>query len=159
MIACEMNATEKAAFYQPQSTPGQLPSRVTWLHVVTAHDLNDLRDKLRQGQVPPDLEAKLQRLAGGNLTHRVIEHNCRAIIALLQAVQEGSFKESSSDECERLLRVLAYVRKDEDAIADYREDGFTDDQQELRTVVNELSALISNFKSWRLRHQVPGLWR
>jgi hypothetical protein len=128
------------------------------LHLVTAHDLKSLRDELTRGNVPPDLEAKLSKLAAGNLGHRFIERNCRTIIALLQAAQQGSFKQASLGACERLLRLLAYVRKDDDAIPDYRPDGFTDDQQEVRALATELSPLLQTFKKWRLLHQVPGMW-
>ena len=109
--------------------------------------------------VPPDLEAKLIRLAKGDLISRAIEKNCRTIIALIQASQEGSFREANREERERLLRVLAYVRKDDDAICDYRPDGFVDDQQELRAVTTELQRLLQEFKAWRLCHQVPGMWQ
>jgi hypothetical protein len=57
-----------------------------------------------------------------------------------------------------LLRVLAYVRKDDDAIPDNRPDGFVDDQQEIRAMLNEMGGLLQSFKMWRLRHQVPEMW-
>src|SRR5262249_10942530 len=100
----------------------------THLHWVTAHELQNLRDKLTMGRVPLDLAAKLNQLSEGDLSHRFIEQNCRTIIALLQAVQEGTFTKANQTEHDRLLRVLAYVRKDDDAIPDYRPDGFLDDQ-------------------------------
>ena len=140
----------------PRTRPPAL--RPTYLHLVTVHDLESLRDELTRGSVPRDLEAKLTKLAKGNLGHRFIEQNCRTMLALLPAAQEGAFNEASQAECERLLRVLAYVRKDDDAIPDYRPDGFLDDQQEMRTVTTELSPLLQTFKAWRLRHQVPGMW-
>ena len=136
----------------------QLALRASHLYLVTVHDLQDLRHALIRGQVPPDLEVKLIKLALGDLGRRFIEQNCRTIIALLQAAHEGSFKEARQEDCERLLRVLAYVRKDEDAIADYRVDGFTDDQQELRAAITQLAPMLRNFKAWRLRHQVPQIW-
>ena len=132
-----------------------LPS---YLHLVNAHDLRVLRDALAKGQVPPDLGAKLGTLAEGDLGYRFIEQKCRTIIALVLASEEGSFKEASQRECERLLRVLAYVRKDDDAIPDYRPDGFVDDQQVVRAVTTELDPLLQAFKAWRLRYQVPGMW-
>ena len=128
------------------------------LRLVTAHEIHELSDALAKGHVPRDLETKLMKLALGDLGRRYIERNCRMIIALLQAAQQGSFG-ASREECERLLRVLAYVRKDDDAIADYRPDGFADDQQEIRVVATELDPVFQSFKSWRLRHQVPGMWR
>ena len=64
---------------------------------------------------------------------------------------------TSPAERERLLRVLAYVRKDEDAIPDYTPEGFKDDQREMRAARVELSGMIQAFKAWPLRHQVPGI--
>jgi len=74
------------------------------------------------------------------------------------ATEDGSFREGSPAERERLLRVLAYVRKDDDAIPDYRPEGLTDDQREMRAATVELDGLIQAFKAWRLRHQVPLMW-
>jgi hypothetical protein len=136
-----------------------LPARgASNLHLVTAFELQDLRHALARGDVPSDLEAKLNSLAMGNLGHRFIEQNCRTLIALIQAVEDGVFKAASPAECEWLLRVLAYVRADDDAIPDYRPDGFADDQQEVRAATHALSPLLQAFKSWRLRHQVPRMW-
>jgi len=159
MRTCELNEVENSAvrhFWPGTGNPSFKPSH---LHLVTAHDLQDLRAALARGHIPPDLEAKLIKLAKGDLVLRSIEKNCRTIIALLQASQEGSFRAASPEERERLLRVLAYVRKDDDAIADYRSDGFVDDQQELRKVTSALNPMLQEFKAWRLRHQVPGMWQ
>ena len=79
--------------------------------------------------------------------------------ALLVATEDGSFREGSPAERERLLRVLAYVRKDDDAIPDYRPEGLTDDQREMRAATVELDGLIQAFNAWRLCHQVPIMWR
>ena len=135
-----------------------LPLRSGALHLVSAHELQGLREALARGALPPDLEAKLARLAEGDLMHRDLARNSRLIAALLLAAQDGSFKEASAADRERLLRLLAYVRKDDDAIADYRIGGFMDDQQEMRVALRELHPLLKSFKAWRLRHQVPGLW-
>lgn len=135
----------------PASGSGHTP-------LVNTHEVEDLREELTRGSVPPDFESKLRRLAQSDLGHRFIEQNCRMIIALVEAAQSGSFKEASQEELERLLRVLAYVRKDDDAIPDYRPDGFTDDQQEVRAVMTDLSHLLQRYKAWRLRHQVPAMW-
>jgi len=51
------------------------------------------------------------------------------------------------------------VRKTDDSIPDYREDGFIDDHQEVRAVTVEFAPLLQAFKAWRLRSQVPGMWR
>jgi len=128
------------------------------LHLVSGPELQSLRQALARGGLPPDFEAKLRRLSEGDLLHRFLARNCRLFVALLAAAQDGCFRELSHADCERLLRVLAYVRKDDDAIPDYRLDGFMDDQQELRAALTELHRGIESFKIWRLRHQVPAMW-
>ena len=126
--------------------------------MVTQPELDTLRAELAKGSVPLDLELKLKKLAAGGLRESYIEQNCRMIIALLNAAREGEFRGVDFAERDHLLRVLAYVRKDDDAIPDYRADGFDDDQQELRAAAIALNPLLQRFKEWRLRHQVPGLW-
>ncbi len=135
-----------------------LAPRPSGLQMVSAHELRSLHEALGRGQLPADLEAKLRGLAKGGLAHQFIEQHCRTIAALLLAVRDGSFNEAGRAECERLLRLLAYVRKDDDAIPDYRPDGFLDNQQEVRAVITDLDALLRSFKAWRLRYQVPQLW-
>jgi hypothetical protein len=154
----DRNVVNNSEFTPSWQRERHVATRPCYLHLVTACDLQDLSEALAKQQLPPDLKIKLSRLAVHELSHRFIEQNCRTIIALLQAVEEGSFKEASPKDCERLLRVLAYVRKDDDAIPDYRPDGFIDDQQEVRTVTTDLDHLLRTFKAWRLRHQVPGMW-
>jgi hypothetical protein len=128
------------------------------LYLVSAHDVRGLEVELTRGNVPADFEAKLKRLAGDSLLHRSVEQNCRLFMALIQAAKEGSFRQASEAEKERLLRVLAYVRKDDDAIPDYKPGGFVDDQREVRAAAIALQSLLETFKSWRLRYQVPGMW-
>ena len=135
----------------PMAQPGLL-------YLVTPHDVQGLRSALAQGRLPADLETKLARLAGGSLSERYVEQNCRLVVALLLAAQENSFTQATPADRERLLRVLAYVRKDDDAIPDYKPGGFFDDQQEVRAAATELKPLLLDFKVWRLRHQVPGMW-
>jgi hypothetical protein len=132
--------------------------RPSFLYLVNEHELEELRDALARGVLPPDFEAKLERLEQGDLMHRFVARNCRLFAALLLADRNGFFKEPSRANCERLLRVLAYVRKDEDAVPDYKPGGFTDDQREVLAAVTDLHRLLKSFKAWRLRHQVPGMW-
>lgn len=80
-------------------------------------------------------------------------------LALLLAVQDGSFPGGNPPELEQLLRVLAYVRKDDDAIPDYQSNGYLDDHLEVRTAARALHELLTRFKLWRLRHEVPKQWR
>jgi hypothetical protein len=136
----------------------QMP-RPGFLYLVTANDAQEMRSALAKGRLPYDFEAKLARLGEGSLLDRHVEQNSRLFFALLLAALESSFTEATPAERERLLRVLAYVRKDDDAIPDYKPGGFIDDQQEVRAAAMELAPLLHAFKSWRLRHQVPGMWR
>ena len=140
-------------------SPAQtLVSRPALLQWITPHELEALRDALVRGRLPPDFLGKLKRLKDGDLTHHFIEQNCRLFAALLAATEDGNFREGSPAECERLLRVLAYVRKDDDAIPDYKPEGLTDDQKEIRAATVALDGLVQGFKVWRLRHQVPIMW-
>ena len=125
---------------------------------ITPHELKALRDALSQGRLPPDFAGKLKRLSKGDLSNHFIEQNCRLFAALLIATEDGSFRAGSPAERERLLHVLAYVRKDDDAMPDYKPGGFTDDQQEMRAATVELGGLLQAFKAWRLRNQVPAMW-
>jgi len=95
-----------------------LAPRPGLLHWVSAHEMEALRESLARGSLPLDLLGKLGRMTGGDLSHRFIEQNCGLFAALLLAAEENSFRDVSGAERERLLRVLAYVRKDDDAIPD-----------------------------------------
>lgn len=133
-------------------------SRLSFLDLVTYGDLQHMRNAIGRGMMPPDFEAKLRKLAGGSLLHVSVEQNCRLFIALLMAAYDGAFVEADESELERLLRVLAYVRRDDDAIPDYKPEGFADDQHEVRAAAMDLRALLQGYKEWRLRHQVPRMW-
>ncbi len=128
-------------------------------YLVTPIDVHEMRSALIKGRLPVDFEAKLARLGEGSLVERYVEHNSRLFFTLLLAGMESSFLEASASDRERLLRVLAYVRKDDDAIPDYLSGGFMDDQQEVRAAAVELAPLLHDYRAWRLRHQVPGMWR
>src|SRR5437899_1590182 len=129
------------------------------LYLVSAQDVQEMEVALAKGGLPVDFEAKLNRLAGESLLHRSVEQNCRLFIALLQATNSGLFRRATEAEKSRLLRVLAYVRKDDDAIPDYKPSGFMDVQREVRAAATEFETLLDDFKSWRLRYQVPTMWR
>ena len=117
-----------------------------------------MRDALGRGHLPADFEAKLNSLEQGDLLHRSVARHCRCFLALWQAAYDGSFTAATPDICERLLRVLAYVRKDDDSIPDYKAGGFVDDQHEVRKADMEFHPLLQSFKAWRLQHHVPALW-
>jgi hypothetical protein len=128
------------------------------LHRITEQEWRALELSLDGGHVPADLAAKLARLNRDHLGHRHLERHCRLFLELLEASRERMFPGLSASQRQRLLLALAYVRKDEDAIPDYRPDGFTDDQSEVRAIAQELQPLLQAFKQWRLEHVVPRLW-
>ena len=158
MKTCKSETFEN--LYEPfrEHAVDTAPAKSSFLYLVSNHDLEDMRDTLAKGALPLDFEAKLRNLRGDSIVHRAVEQNCRLFVALLFAAQTGSFSECSLANQERLLRVLAYVHKDDDAIPDYKPRGFLDDQREVRAVVTELAPLLAAFKAWHLRNQVPGLW-
>jgi hypothetical protein len=129
------------------------------LNLVTEAELQNLRESLTHGRLPADFEMKLQRLSQGSLLHCAVEQNCRLFVSVLLASEQSSFNDATRADLDRLLRVLAYVRREEDAIADYKPNGFVDDQQQVRAAANDLSEVLQRFKTWRLRTQVPSLWQ
>ena len=159
MKSWESSVVKDCGTDRVRSVAPMLMAQPGLLYLVTAHDVQGLRSALAQGRLPADLEAKLARLAGGSLSERYVEQNCRLSVALLLAAQENTFTQATPVDRERLLRVLAYVHKDDDAIPDYRPGGFIDDQQEVRAAATELHPVLLDFKVWRLRNQVPAMWR
>lgn len=148
-----MNTAHTVAF-------GQLsPSGLGALNLVSAHELENLRAALVAGMTPLDLERKLATLD----VHDPVKHDVRQktllFLALLNAVREGVFRDVPVDCQQRILRVVAYVRKTDDAITDLREGGYLDDLAEVRAAVHDLAGLLQRFKCWRLEHQVPALWQ
>jgi len=158
MKSWESSVVEDCGTDRVRSVAPMLMAQPGLLYLVTAHDVQGLRSALAQGRLPADLETKLARLAGGSLIERYVEQNCRLFVALLLAAQKNTFTQATPVDRERLLRVLAYVHKDDDAIPDYKPGGFFDDQQEVRAAATELNPMLQSFKVWRLRHQVPGMW-
>src|SRR5213593_1333338 len=150
MEICSGGTGEKIGAGRVHSPSRILVSRPALSQWITPQELEALRGALARGCLPPDFLGKLKRLADGDLSHHFIQQNCRLFAALLVATEHGSFREGSPAERERLLRVLAYVRKDDDAIPDYKPEGFADDQREIRSATIELNALIQAFKVWRL---------
>ena len=153
-----MVARARIGANRSQSPPPVLALRPALNQWITPLELESLGAALARGCPPPDLLGKLRALAAGSLSHRFIEQHCRLFIGLLLAAEHGSFRECAPAERERLLRVLAYVRKDRDATPDDQTDGFTDDQREVYAASVDLAGLLQAFKVWRLRFQVPVMW-
>lgn len=125
---------------------------------VTRAEIQAMADAVATGILPADFEAKLKSLARGDIIHQNIEKNCRRFFSLLQADRDGLFTELSPDQRQYLLAVLAYVRKDDDAVADYLPGGYVDDQSHVRAVTADFAPILEHFNLWRLRYQVPKLW-
>jgi hypothetical protein len=152
------NGFAEYTFHIRQRGAHAVVSAPGFLRLVDRREVEDLRHALLAGEVPPDFEVKLHRLADEGLADQVMEHNCRWFLALLEAARNGSFEKIAPSDVEQILRVLAYVRKEEDAIPDYLPGGYWDDHQEVRAAVTELAPLLDAFKAWRLRHEVPARW-
>ncbi len=127
--------------------------------MVTPEEMNALRHALDQGTAPPDLRAKLARLRKDNLREHYLKQRSDLLIGLLSAAQACEFRLATPEDRERLLRVLAYVRKDDDAIPDSLPDGFTDDHDLMRQVCCELKSVLGRYQAWHLACRVPRLWQ
>lgn len=146
---------DRGCAWQDYHFAGQRPLLMQW---VTEPEVENLRHALAQGRVPLDLESKLMTLRQGDLGKICMEQACRWFIAILMAAEQGMFPQLEPGERERILRVLAYVRKYDDSIPDYQADGYTDDQQEVRAAALDYAGAIQAFKAWHLRNHVPSLW-
>src|SRR4051812_19924578 len=102
MKSATLSSTEQHLINPAMARPTQTPVRPDFLHLVTAGELEGLKQAIVRRSLPMDFEAKLTRLAHGDLTHRFVERNCRLFTALLLAVQNEMFGASKAD-CERLL--------------------------------------------------------
>ena len=134
------------------------PTRPAALRLVTLPEMDALRQALRHGKMPLDLAAKLARLRGEDLRERYLQQNSALFIGLWTAAETGAFVRAQPEEREQLLRMLAYVRKDDDAIPDTWPGGFHDDHDLMRWVCGELRSVLESYKTWHLTHRVPLLW-
>ena len=64
----ELNTFELGGHPRPHPAVGQTPRHR--LNLVSRHEIEDFRHKLARGQIPPDLESKLEKLSRGDLAHR-----------------------------------------------------------------------------------------
>ena len=129
------------------------------LDMVTAHELDNLRQALRSETLPLDLRAKLARLRTDDPREHFLKQRSALLIGLLTAVETGEYRLAAPEDREQLLRVLAYLRKDADAIPDSLQGGFADDHDLMRQVCNELKPVLDRYKSWHLARRVPLLWQ
>ena len=66
-----MNRVTAAVVFaiQPTAPP------MSFLYLLTSGELQQMRDAIARGTMPPDFEAKLRKLAGGSLLHCAVEQN------------------------------------------------------------------------------------
>jgi hypothetical protein len=113
---------------------------------------------LHQDQVPADLRAKLERLRTDNPKEYYLKQQSLLLASLLMSPAAREFCLLRPNVCERLLRMLAHVRKDDDAIPDTWPGGMADDHDLMRLICTELREALDRFKAWHLSRRVPLLW-
>jgi hypothetical protein len=129
------------------------------LEMVTRTEMKALSDALQREHVPADLRAKLDRLSANDPREHYLKQQSLLLASLLMSPAARSFCALHQRDCERLLRMLAYVRKDDDAIPDVWPDGMVDDHDLMRFTCTELREALNSFKGWHLSRRVPLLWR
>ena len=126
--------------------------------MVTEAEMQVLCDALHHDRVPADLRAKLDRLRTDDPKEYYLKHRSLLLASLLMSPAARGFCRLRPDDCERLLRMLAYVRKDDDAIPDTWPGGMADDHDLMRLTCTELREALDTFKAWHLSRRVPLLW-
>lgn len=136
------------------------PTSVTLkaLQMVTQAELEAFEDALKRGHLPGDLMDKLDELQTDQHRDFYLKQQSLLIGRLLLAVSAQEYAHVSPHEGEKLLRILAYVRKEDDLIPDSWPGGMTDDHDLMRLTCAEMSGVLQKFKAWHLARQVPGLW-
>jgi hypothetical protein len=127
--------------------------------LITPYEVSSLREVLREGRVPWDLLHKLHRLRSDDYKEHYLQRQSWVLLSLLLAAGEQGFKDISLWDRERLIRMMAYVRKDEDAIPDSMPHGYDDDHDLMRMTCAQLGPVLEAFKAWHLLRQVPKLWQ
>jgi len=126
--------------------------------MVTEAEMKALCDALHQDHVPADLRAKLNRLRTDDPREFYLKQQSLLLSSLLTSPAAREFCRLRPRDCERLLRMLAYVRKDDDAIPDTWPGGMVDDHDLMRMTCTELREMLDKFKAWHLSRRVPLLW-
>jgi len=128
------------------------------LNMVTESEMHTLCDTLQQDRIPVDLRAKLDRLRTDDPRELYLKNQSLLLSSLLRSPAAREFCLARPDDCQRLLRMLAYVRKDDDAIPDTWPGGMVDDHDLMRLTCTELRQVLDTFKAWHLSRRVPLLW-
>src|SRR6266481_9777590 len=76
--------------------PGAQVWQPQFLQLLTPGELLDLKQTVERRAIPLDFEAKLNRLAKGNLVQRFVSKHCADFIALLFAARDGGFSKATA---------------------------------------------------------------
>lgn len=144
--------------FNSYSAVGGTGVTVKALEMVTDAEMEALCDALHQDHLPADLQAKLNRLRVDDPRELYLKHQSLLLSSLLMSPAAREFCLVRPRVCERLLRMLAYVRKDDDAIPDTWPGGMADDHDLMRLTCSELREVLATFKAWHLSRRVPSLW-
>jgi len=128
------------------------------LEMVTKAEMESLCDSLHQDHVPADLRAKLDRLRTDDPKELYLKQQSLLLASLLMSPAARDFCSLRPNVCQRLLRMLAYVRKDDDAIPDTWPGGMADDHDLMRMTCTEYREALETFKAWHLSRRVPLMW-
>jgi hypothetical protein len=120
---------------------------------VCAREVALIKPTHRNGWLRPQIEAKLSRLHPECPDHRELRRLVNLSIDLLEAVDEDRFDPGPDWPAveARLLRALAYLLSEDDAIPDHLPDGFDDDMREFQSLANHAGALLAAFESRQLK--------
>jgi hypothetical protein len=125
------------------------------LDLLSDREVQDLRQSLASRVVPRDLQSKLHLLSIGDARMRFISEYSNLFLELFRSGCQGDFTQLTASDLEHVLRVLAYVRKEDDAIPDYLASGFFDDRREIGLAVTQLAPSLRKFESYRSMHGQP----
>jgi hypothetical protein len=129
------------------------------IRTVSAREIDLLKPTHENGWLRPQIEAKLARLHPTCPDHQELRRLVTLAFELLTAVAEGRFHPGPSwPEIEpRLLRALAYLVREGDAIPDHLPEGFDDDMREFRSLAERATDLFGAFEGFALveKHRQP----
>lgn len=127
--------------------------------MVTREELESLELVLAQGYLPADLLAKLERLRDDDARELYLKQQSQTLGRLLLSIAASEYHQARPVEAKRFLRMLAYVRKEQDLIPDYLPNGMRDDHDLMRTTCAEFREALTRFKAWHLSRHVPMMFK
>jgi hypothetical protein len=122
------------------------------VRTVTAREIDLVRPTDENGWLRPQIEAKLARLNPDCPDHRELRRLATLSLDLLTAVSEKRFDPGTGwGELEpRLLRALAYLVREGDAIPDHLPGGFDDDMREFQALAMRADTVFTVFQGLQL---------